>query len=123
MWLSLKLHGLERFRAALQEKLLLAQYAYSKLSGMENIETGPVPQVSCVTFRIKGSSDEDGNTLTQKLLDQIQKRGVFYNSSTKLMGKLYLRLCILNFRTHRKEIDIALSEILELTKTIKGGKP
>lgn len=122
MWLSIKLHGLERFRKALDEKLLLAQYAYERLKEIEGIKLGPFPQLSCTTFRIKGATETESDRLTQKLLDQIQKRGIFYNSSTRLNGKLYQRLCILNFRTHLREVDLALEEIQTLSKDIRQSR-
>ena len=111
MWLSMKVYGLAQFRECLQEKIDLARYAYANLFQIPGIEMGPVPQLSCVTFRICGSSAEQADKLTLALLSQIQESAKCYSSSTRLNGKVFLRLCILNFRTHMREIDLALSEI------------
>jgi aromatic-L-amino-acid decarboxylase len=107
LWISLRLHGLERFRAALEEKLILAQLAHRRLEAMPAIEAGPEPMLSCVTFRVRGESDQG----TAALLARVLARGRVHLSSTRLWGRLYLRLCILSFRSHREELEEALDEI------------
>ena len=107
MWISLRLHGLERFRAALEEKLVLAQLAHRRLGAIPAIETGPEPALSCVTFRVRGEGDRG----TQALLGRVLARGRIHLSSTRMWGRLYLRLCILSFRSHRAELEEALVEI------------
>jgi glutamate/tyrosine decarboxylase-like PLP-dependent enzyme len=109
MWLSLKLHGLETIRAALEEKILLAQYAHYRLGQIKGVETGPFPQLSCVTFRL---ANDDS---TQRLLERMQTRGSIYPSSTRLNGSLYIRFCIVHFRTHLAEIERGLEEVRSLT--------
>jgi len=111
MWMSLRLHGLERFRAALEEKLVLARLAYQRLQAIPAIETGPEPALSCVTFRVRGEGDQG----TQALHDRVLDRGRIHLSSTKLWGRLYLRLCVLSFRSHRAELEVALDEIARST--------
>ena len=114
MWMSLRLHGIERFRAALEEKLVLAQLAHRRLAAMPAIETGPPPALSCVTFRARGEGDQ----ATQALLARVLARGRVHMSSTKLRGRLVVRLCILSFRSHRAELEEALEEIVRA-----GGEP
>jgi glutamate/tyrosine decarboxylase-like PLP-dependent enzyme len=106
LWLSLKAHGLERFRAALEEKLLLARFAHEALARLPEIECGPEPQLSCAVFRVKGSEER-----TQSLHDRLLERGKIFLSPTRLDGTLYLRLCALCFRTHLPEIEAAIAEI------------
>jgi aromatic-L-amino-acid decarboxylase len=106
LWLSLVVNGLENFRAALDEKLLLAQYAYQRLRSIEGIEVAPRPELSCVAFRAAAGDDS-----TTRLLDRLIKGRKVYASSTRIGGKLYIRFCILNFRTHREHVDQALAEV------------
>ena len=111
LWLPLKLLGLAPFRAALEEKLQLARYAYERLNDFVNIEFGPYPELSVVTFRLIPPSG-DANEFNKKLLDEIHKDGRVFLSSTLLNGKFTLRMAVLSFRTHLHEIDLAL-EILK----------
>jgi aromatic-L-amino-acid decarboxylase len=106
MWLSLTLNGLENYRAALDEKLLLARYAQEQLQTIQGIDVGPPPELSCVVFR-----STTGDAATKDLIDQIVARQHVYLSSTRLRGQLYARFCILNFRTHLSHVDKALAEV------------
>lgn len=110
LWLSLKLHGVEPFRAALTEKLLLARLAHEKLREIPGLEMGPEPQLSCVLFRVRGEDDSK----TETLLSAIHKSNTFICNSTRLSDKLYVRLCILNFRTHQKEVLAAVDTVRSL---------
>jgi glutamate/tyrosine decarboxylase-like PLP-dependent enzyme len=114
MWLSLKIHGMDRITAALEEKLILAQYAHETLQRNQQLEMGPPPQLSCVTFRVAGDGDEK----THELLEKILHRSHVHLSSTRLNGRLFLRLCIMNFRTHLKEVERAFEEILTLVEPL-----
>ena len=107
LWMSLKVHGLGRYRAALEEKLLLARLAWERLRAMPRIDPGPEPELSCVAFRVRGDEDEP----TRLMLDRILERGRVHMSSTVLGGRLYIRLCVLCFRSHRSDVEEAMNEI------------
>lgn len=106
LWTSLRLHGLARVRAALEEKLLLARLAHDRLAAMPGIETGPEPQLSIATFRAR-----EGDAATARMLDRLLARGRVHLSSTRLDGRLFLRICVLCFRSHRADVEEALREI------------
>ncbi len=106
IWLALQLHGVSRFQAALEEKLCLARYAFEKLSSVAGVEIGPAPQLSCVTFRLKG---EDSRT--ESLMKRVAQSAEFACSSTQLRGRFFVRLCILNFRTHREDVDRVIADL------------
>ncbi len=107
LWMSLKIHGLDRFRAALEEKLVLADLAHERLTAMPRLEAGPAPELSCVAFRVRA----EGDAPTERLLNRVLDRGRVHLSSTRLWGRLYLRLCILCFRSHWDDLRLALDEI------------
>jgi glutamate/tyrosine decarboxylase-like PLP-dependent enzyme len=109
LWMSLKLHGIEPFKAALEEKLILARLAHERLSAMPAIETVPGPELSCVAFRVRGDDDR----ATERLLVHVLERQRVYMSSTRLWGRFYLRLCVLSFRSHLSDVEEALQEIAE----------
>ena len=112
LWLPLKLLGLNPFRAALEEKILLARYTYGKLKEINNIELGPFPDLSVVTFRYS-LRNGDSNNFNKKLIEEIQKDGRVFLSSTILNGKYTLRIAVVSFRTHLKEINLAVEIIKE----------
>jgi aromatic-L-amino-acid/L-tryptophan decarboxylase len=106
MWMSLTVNGLANYRAALEEKMLLAKYVQNKLKTIDGIDVGPEPELSCVVFRATA-----GDAATKQLIDRIVSRGNVYVSSTRLNGKLHIRFCILSFRTHLSHVDQALADV------------
>ena len=112
LWLPLKLIGLKPFRAALEEKLLLAKYAYSRLEKIPGMEMGIFPQLSVVTFRYK-PADYGVEVYNKMLSEEIIKDGRIFLSSTTLNGRFMLRMAILSFRTHLAEVDLAVKIIAE----------
>ena len=114
LWLPLKLHGLAPFRAALSEKILLARYFYEQLHSIDGFEVGPYPDLSIVTYRYvpkRGDADIFNLKLVQRILDD----GRLFITSTRIGGKVMLRMAVGCFRTHRDDIDIALEVLRDLS--------
>jgi aromatic-L-amino-acid decarboxylase len=114
MWLPLILLGTGPFQAALDEKLLLAEYFYREIQAL-GFEVGPPPDLSIVTFRwVKpGASLEQNNRFNEEIAHRMRRDGRVFLSSTTLDGRFTLRLAALAFRTHLRTIDLALQLLRE----------
>jgi aromatic-L-amino-acid decarboxylase len=119
MWLPLMLLGTKPFRAALDEKLLLARYFYQEIQSL-GFEVGPPPDLSVVTYRWvpPGADLERANQINQAIVDGVRRDGRVFLSSTMLDGRFTLRLAALAFRTHRRTIDLAIRVLREQVATI-----
>ncbi|WP_445663981.1 pyridoxal phosphate-dependent decarboxylase family protein [Fodinibius sp. AD559] len=118
MWLPLQLFGVQPFRAALDEKLLLTRYFYDKIQQIDSIEVGPEPELSVAFFRYVPENG-DANAFNKKLVNEIHNDGRVFLSSTHLNGTVYLRLAVLNFRTHLEDIDLILSVLREKIRKLE----
>ena len=107
LWLPLKLFGLAPFRAALAEKLWLARYFHERVSELPGFESGPFPDLSVVTFRYCPPG-VDAEAANRHLLAAVHDDGRIFISSTQINGVFTLRVAILHFRTHRREVDYLL---------------
>jgi glutamate/tyrosine decarboxylase-like PLP-dependent enzyme len=112
LWLPLKLLGIGAFRAALEEKLLLARYAYEALRRLDAFEVGPEPDLSVVLFRYRPERG-DANAFNRALALAVQHDGRVFLSTTTIDGRYWLRFAVLSFRTHREHIDRALAVLQE----------
>jgi glutamate/tyrosine decarboxylase-like PLP-dependent enzyme len=121
LWLPLKLVGVAPFRAALEEKLLLARYFYDRVREL-GFEVGAPPELSVVTFRYvprrglpaAGPERLDAiNAFNQRLVEGVRRDGRVFLSSTTLEGRFTLRMVSLAFRTHRRVVDLALRVLVE----------
>ncbi len=118
MWLPLKLHGIKAFRAAIEEKMLLAQYAWRLFKDTEGFEVGPKPELSIFTFRyISGADNPD--EFNRQLHKNLLEDGKIFLSTTQLNGNFVFRFAVLSVRTHKKEIEKAVYIIKEEADSLK----
>jgi glutamate/tyrosine decarboxylase-like PLP-dependent enzyme len=109
LWLPLKLFGIAPFRAALEEKLLLARYFHVRLATVPGWELGPEPDLSVVTYRYLPKKG-DANVFNRRLLEAVLASGRAAISATELNGSYTLRLAVMHYRTHLEHVD----EVLEV---------
>jgi glutamate/tyrosine decarboxylase-like PLP-dependent enzyme len=121
MWLPLILLGTEPFRAALEEKLLLARYFHEEIQAL-GFEVGPSPDLSTVIYRWvpPGASLERANRVNEEIVDAMRRDGRIFLSSTLLDGRYVLRMTALSFRTHRRTLDLTLRILREQVLRISG---
>jgi glutamate/tyrosine decarboxylase-like PLP-dependent enzyme len=119
LWLPLMLHGVAPFRAALEEKLLLARYFRQELLKVEGFEVGPEPDLSVVTFRYLPRAG-DPNRFNRRIIEEVQRDGRVFLSSTMLEDRFILRLAVLAFRTHLDTIDLTLEILKQKVKDLES---
>jgi glutamate/tyrosine decarboxylase-like PLP-dependent enzyme len=119
LWLPLKLLGLKPFRACLEEKLLLAKYFYTEVQKI-GFETGPEPELSVVTYRYIPKKG-DANEFNKRLIEEVQRDGRVFISSTMLNGNFILRAAILSFRTHLQTVDLLLEVLSAKVKMLEDS--
>lgn len=116
-WLPFKLYGSLAFAAALEEKLLLAEYFYEECGKIAGVELGQSPDLSIVTFRLCPDS-ADGDTASRALLNAINRDGRVFMTSTTIAGRFTIRMAILTYNTHLDDVDLALRVIAECSAVI-----
>jgi aromatic-L-amino-acid/L-tryptophan decarboxylase len=122
VWLPLKLHGAAAFRRQLDEKLDLAAWAAEQLRELPEIEIVAAPQLSVVAFRLHpaGLDDSALDRLNHDLLERINARRRVFLTGTVLPQGFVLRICVLNFRTHREHLEAALADLREALESLRG---
>jgi len=110
LWLPLKLFGLKPFRAALEEKLYLTKYFYDEIQKIPGFEVGPKPELSVAIFRYV-PKDKNANLFNKELIEAIQNDGRIFLSSTNINNVFWIRIAIVQFRTHLEQIDLLLDII------------
>ena len=113
VWLPLKLHGIQPFRQALDEKLDLAAWATAELKKIPGIEIVAEPQLSIVAFRLNrpGLDTPTLNALNHTWLQAINARKRVLLTGTMLGDRFAVRICALCFRTHQDRLEMCLEDI------------
>ena len=121
LWLSLRYHGLQAFRAAIQKDLDLAQRLAAAIVNHPDLELSAPVELSAVCFRyIKSGSrtDNERNRHNAAILKRVVQRGRVYLSNATLRGKFCLRACIVNHRTTASDVDSVIPEVLTVAKDL-----
>ncbi|PYV61869.1 MAG: pyridoxal-dependent decarboxylase [Acidobacteria bacterium] len=115
LWLSLRYHGLQAFRDAIQKDLDLAQRLASSIAKRPDMQLLAPVELSAVCFRYIGDkslSEDELNRHNAAILKQVVKQGRVYRSNATLLGTFSLRACIVNHRTTADDVDMVVSEVL-----------
>jgi aromatic-L-amino-acid/L-tryptophan decarboxylase len=121
LWLSLRYHGLQAFRAAIQKDLDLAQRLATSIAKRPDLELLAPVHLSAVCFRYTGTqsvSEEELNRHNAAILKRVLQRGRVYLSNASLRGKFCLRACIVNHRTTADDVDSVIPEVLAAAKDL-----
>ncbi len=114
VWLPIKMHGIEVFAQALDEKLDLSQWITNQLEQLEGLEILGRPQLTVTAFRVMrpGWSLDESNRATRSLLDAVNRRRRVYLTGTMLDDRFVIRICILSFRTHLDRMVMCYEDIV-----------
>jgi len=116
IWLSLELFGLNWFRRLADHCCALADYGQALLE-QAGFEILSPRHLSIVCFRYRPArevSNEELNTLNLRLVDALRAtRGAFL-SSTRLNGRVAIRLCFVNWRTTAADVAEIVKRLAEL---------
>lgn len=121
LWLSLRYHGLESFRAAIRADLEHAQQLARAVDAAPDLERLAPVELSAVCFRHvvrSGASEDERNAFNLALLKSIIRRGRVYLSNAELKGKFCLRACLVNHMTTDTDIDTVVQEVLAAAKEL-----
>jgi aromatic-L-amino-acid decarboxylase len=120
IWMSMKVLGVGWFRSLVERSCRLAELAQALLEQAGEFEILCTRRLSIVCFRYvppgfqpRGQREElllDGINL--EVIDRVRASGRAFLSSTRLQGRVALRLCFVNWRTTAGDVE----EVVELLR-------
>ena len=126
LWLTFKLFGAARYRAALAEKRALALEAAEALRQVPGLMLDAPPQLSLLAFHLESPALPTlaaQNAATQALHERVTARGDVMLTGCTVDGRVLARICVLSFRTRRRDIEIAVRQIAEEAAILTRGAP
>ena len=122
LWLSLRYHGLAKFREAIGDDLRNAQRLVERIAAQDELELlAPVP-LSAVCFRYVSKSDSSRiDERNRKILQRTVRRGKVFLSNATLHGKFALRACFVNHRTTPQDVEEIVAEVLQVGRELATG--
>lgn len=126
LWMSLKTHGVEAFRQAMEHNLHLARVAEDALHGLPRWRIISPATMGILAFRYEPleHTPEQTDALNRALVDAMIADGYAMVSSTILRGRVALRMCTLNPRASEADVLETLRRLDALAErqlTIQAG--
>lgn len=123
VWLQLQQAGRSGYVQMIREDIELARHAYQLVAEHPELEAA-TQSLSITTFRYvpvelksfvgESKTEEYLYKLNEALLEDIESKGEIFLSPAVLHDRYHLRMCIVNFRTTRADVE-ALPEIVART--------
>lgn len=122
VWAQIKEHGLDGLGAMLEQNIAHIQYLKGLIDAAPELERLNEPELNIICFRYLSENlgPEETDALNMEILIRIQEQGIAVPSSTRLEGKLWLRVANTNHRTRREDFDFLIREILRVAGEIQG---
>ncbi len=120
VWFTMKTYGLDRFG-----ELILRQCALARALGDRIAATPPLQLLAPVTlnivcFRYAAPLDDAAcDALNARIVIELQERGIAVPSTTRIGGKLAIRLNVMNHRTAQADLDAVFSAVLSIAKELE----
>jgi aromatic-L-amino-acid decarboxylase len=118
LWMSLKVYGAAAFRAAVEHGLDLAEHAERRLARDPAWEVMTPARLGIVTFRARraDASPTELDALNARLPAAVLADGFAYVSSHQVHRTTALRLCTINPRTTRADVDLTIDRLAALAQ-------
>ncbi|WP_299133859.1 aminotransferase class V-fold PLP-dependent enzyme [uncultured Tenacibaculum sp.] len=120
VWMSLKETGIKKHAQLISKNNEQAKYLESKILKSNELEILAPVTMSIVCFRYfnKKLSMEKINKLNEEIIIQLQEKGIASPSSTILNDKYCIRVCIVNHKTKKEDLDFLISGVIQLGSEI-----
>ncbi|HZY36448.1 MAG TPA: pyridoxal-dependent decarboxylase [Mucilaginibacter sp.] len=116
IWMSLKENGLKKYAAIIGQNIAQALYLAERVTKENCLELlAPVSlSIVCFRFRKDDLTNDELNALNREIIFDLQESGIASPSSTILGGKYAIRVCIVNHRSVKEDLDVLISETLRI---------
>ncbi len=124
VWLSFQIFGLARYRAAIAEKRALALWAAEEVRRIPGVVLDAPPDLSLFAFHLEGprlASRAAEDEATHALVERVNARGRVMLSGAMSHGRFLARVCVLSFRTRRRDVEYAVEDLRDAARAILAG--
>jgi glutamate/tyrosine decarboxylase-like PLP-dependent enzyme len=113
--MSFKRYGAKQIGEWIDNNVRQAKHLYSLVVKHPAFEPASEPPLSAICIRFRGADLDEAQSkeLHAEVAKRVEQGGKFWFSTTELKGKIWFRICPVNFRTRTEHMDQLLT-ILDL---------
>lgn len=117
VWMVLKHHGLDRLGRMIAKNCASARHMAVLVERSEIFALAAPVTLNICCFRLKGAGDEADDRRIAEIVASLQESGIAAPSTTRIGGRLCIRVAILNHRTEDADLDLTLGAAEDLART------
>ena len=122
VWFQLKEHGIVRLGELIAANCDQAQYLANLLSKFDFIRVYTPITLNIVNFRLEPHelTQMDPETIdifNDEICMELQEQGIAVPSTTRLMDRLYIRICVSNHRSTLADFDLFVNAVIDLSQS------
>ena len=124
LWMMFKLRGVDVYRRAIAANIALREILDARIDAepeLEHLASGL--SISCFRYRPEGADAETLDRINAQVQARLVATGEIALSPTTLDGRYSLRVCIVNFRTRRADIEWLVEHVLAFGREAAGERP
>src|SRR4030095_1938863 len=120
VWMSLKEHGIQKYRKLVRQNLQQAQYLADGIKNEAHLEliTGLSLNVGCYRYNPGNLADDELNIINKEILMRLHEEGVAAPTYTLLNGRDAIRAAITNHRSKLEDFDILVKSTIRIGNEI-----
>ena len=120
VWSQIAGFGTERLGAAIARNCTQAAYLSGKVAADRRFELLAPARLNICCFRLRPDGLEEAalDTLNEEIVLRLQESGIAAPSTTRLKGRLAIRINLTNHRTQDSDLDLLLTEIVRIGEEV-----
>lgn len=124
LWIMFKLRGIDAYRQAITENIAIREYLDQRIQAEAELELlASDLSISCFRYRPAGVDPAALDRINAEIQSRLMATGEISLSPTTLDGRYSLRICIVNFRTRREDMDWLVERVLVFGREANGSGP
>jgi aromatic-L-amino-acid decarboxylase len=124
VWLGVSYYGTEALSEAIEASMHRAELAEQLVREMPGLEVLSPARLAVCCFRAHPADHDDPEVLdrlNQAVLERVNGGGRFFISTTRLRGRLALRICTCGWRTTDEDIRALIDEVRDAAVRVGAG--
>ena len=110
IWFTLRVYGIAQLGAAISRTCSVARYLEARVAREARLELMAPVQLNIICFRYRSA---EADALNAAIVADLQESGVAVPSTTRIDGRLAIRVAIVNHRTRECDVDGLVDAVLQ----------
>jgi aromatic-L-amino-acid/L-tryptophan decarboxylase len=125
VWFAMKQHGTRKLGQLIEQNCAQARHLNARLLKEPELEILAPAHLNIVCFRYRDPSltEQELDVLNEEIVGDLQEQGIAAPSTSRIGGRLAIRVNITNHRTRRADLDLLVDSVLQIARIRSAKTP